>query len=57
MLIELIKLVCKKYEQCDNSDICPFYDRTYGECTFEGSPENWPSESKILERLEGNNNE
>lgn len=55
MLIELIKLVCKKYEQC-NED-CPFYDKTYYECAFHGPPASWESESKILERLEENNNE
>ena len=57
MLIELIKLVCKKYKHCNNADICPFYDRTYGECPFEGPPSTWPSESEILKRLEESNNE
>lgn len=57
MLIELIKLVCKKYEHCSNIDVCPFYDRTYGECAFQGPPASWESESKILERLEESNNE
>lgn len=57
MLIELIKLVCKKYEHCDNSDICPFYDRIYGECSFENIPEKWPTESEILKKLEECNNE
>ena len=57
MLIELIKLVCKKYKHCNNVDICPFYDMTYGECPFEGPPSTWPPENEILKRLEENNNE
>ena len=32
MIMELIKHICKKYKHCSNSGICPFYDRTYGEC-------------------------
>lgn len=55
MIIELIKLVCKKYEHCN--DDCPFYDRAYCECSFSGPPSSWLSESKILERLEESNNE
>lgn len=52
MLIELIKLICKKYEHCNNGDICPFYDKTYCECMFQGDPESWPSERTILKKLE-----
>ena len=56
MLLELIKHVCKEHAHCSNSDICPLYDRTYGECMFEGDPASWSSESEIRERLEEFNN-
>ena len=58
MLIELIKLVCKKYEYCSyRKDYCPFYDKDKGECCFLRHPETWPAESEILKRLEESNNE